>query len=209
VPLVARARLGVRAAGQRRSAAQASEYHGLARQLPLRPGQRRWLAGVRYRQDGLVTVNLLAVWRRGCAEPWLLVTNLDDPAEVERLYRRRMQIEHGFRDWKHHLQLRLPERRMVQSARRFGRLVTAVVVAYWWTVLVGLRALPRGYARQVLSWGKASVFFLAREFLTSPPLDAPQRLDRLLDWVARVLRPSRLLPYWHPPTRRLQPRLTP
>jgi hypothetical protein len=69
-------------------------------------------------------------WRRGCAEPWLLVTNLNDPTVVERLYRRRMQIEHGFRDWKHHLHLRLPASRLVHSARRFGRLLTGVVLAY-------------------------------------------------------------------------------
>jgi hypothetical protein len=184
-------------------------YTGLARALPLRPGQRRWLPGVRYRQDGVVTVNLLAVWRRGCAEPWLLVTNLSDPAWVERLYRRRMQIEHGFRDWKHHLQLRLPASRLVHSARRFGRLITGVVLAYWFTCLVGLRALPRRYARQVLSWGSASVFFLAREFLRVPPQDAPARLARLLDWVARVLAPSRPgLPAWRLRYRRFRPRYT-
>lgn len=182
-------------------------YTGLARALPLRPGQRRWLPGVRYRQDGVVTVHLLAVWRRDCAEPWLLATNLADPAEVERLYRRRMQIEHGFRDWKHHLRLRLPQRRLVQRARRLGRLITALVLAYWFTLLVGLRALPRGYARQVSSWGKVSVFRLGLELLTWPPPDTPPRLARLLDWVARVLAPSRIdPPAWRLRYRRFRPR---
>jgi hypothetical protein len=169
-------------------------YLGLARHLPLRRGQRRWLTGVRYRQDGVVTVNLLAVWGRAHAEPWLLITDLDDPAEVERLYRARMQIEHGFRDWKHHLQLRLPQSRLVRQARRFGRLVTAVVLAYWFVCLIGLHALPRGYQRQVTSWGRASVVRLALELLMVPPPDLRTRLDRLLDRVAWLAASSRIDP---------------
>ena len=179
---------------------------GLARDLPLRRGQRRWLTRVRYRHDGVVTVNLLAFWSRE-HEPWLLITDLDDPAEVERLYRARMRIEHGFRDWKHHLKLRLPHSRLVRQARHFGRLVTAEALAYWCVCLIGLHALPRGYQRQVTSWGRASVFRLALELLAVPPPDLRSRLDRLLDRVVWVLAPSRLdPPSWRPHSRRFPPR---
>jgi hypothetical protein len=41
---------------------------------------------------------LLAYWRTGCEEPWLLVTALP-PAEADPLwYGMRMWIEHGFKD---------------------------------------------------------------------------------------------------------------
>ncbi len=182
-------------------------YTGLARALPLRRGQRRWFTDVVYRQDGAVTVHLLAFWGRDHDEPWLLVTNLTDPKEVETLYRRRMRIEHSFRDWKHHLRCRLPLSRMVQSARRFGRLVTALILAAWFLCLVGLGALPRGYRQQVVSWGTMSVFRLALEFLTWPPPGAWARVDRLLDRLARALAPSRIDPSdWQLRYRRFRPK---
>ncbi len=182
-------------------------YAGLLRDLPLKRGQRRWLGGVVYRQDGVVRVNLLAFWGRDHDEPWLLVTDLTDPKEVETLYRRRMRIEHSFRDWKHHLRCRLPLGRMVQSARRFGRLVTALVLAGWFVCLVGLGALPRGYRAQVVSWGSMSRFRLGLEFVTWPPPGAWERIDRLLDRLARALAPSRVEPPdWRLRYRRLRPR---
>jgi hypothetical protein len=50
---------------------------------------------------------------------------------------------------------------LVRQAHGFGRLATAVALAYWFVCLIGLHALPRGYQRQVTSWGRASIFCLA------------------------------------------------
>ena len=76
-------------------------------QLALAPGMHmRWLPQSYYGQSERVPINLLVVWKRGYAEPWLLATSLADPNLVFSLYRSRMKIEHGFRDWKTHLRLK-------------------------------------------------------------------------------------------------------
>jgi hypothetical protein len=78
-----------------------------------------------------------------------------------------------------------------------------VVLAYGFVGLIGVHALPRGYPRQVTSWGRASIFRLALELLKVPPPDLRTRLDRVLDTVARVAAPSRIDP---PSSRRWPPR---
>lgn len=50
-------------------------------------------------------LNLLVVWRKDCAEPWLLACSLEDPGEILRLYRLRMRIEAFFKDGKAHFYL--------------------------------------------------------------------------------------------------------
>jgi hypothetical protein len=108
-------------------------------------------------------------------------------------------IEHCFRDGKHHLRLRL----RLPAAR----LVTGLLVAFWFVCLVGAQALPRGYRQQVVSWGTLSRFRLALEFLTWPPPDAWARLDRLLDRLARGIAHFRIDPAeWQLRYRRLRPR---
>jgi hypothetical protein len=162
---------------------------------------------VLYRQDGVTTVQLLAFWGRDQAEPWRLATNLADPKQAETLYRRRRRSEHSVRDWTHHLRLRLPVSRLVQCPRRFGRRVTGLILALWFTCLAGLYALPRGDRPQGVRWGTASIFRRALEFLTWPPPDAWRRLDRLLDRLAQALAPSQIAPAeWRLRYRRLRPR---
>ena len=51
-------------------------------------------------------MNILAVWGLGQREAWFIASPLKDPGLVEGLYRKRMKIEHGYRDWKHHLRLK-------------------------------------------------------------------------------------------------------
>lgn len=157
------------------------DFSDLLAELPLAIGRRRWFEGVWYRQDQAVQINLLAVWQWGQTEPWYLATSLKDPKLVYALYRKRMKIEHGFRDWKHHLRLKIPSSRLVRSSQRAAMLVNAIVLAYWLLCLVGLKALPKGYQRQVTSWGKASFFRLALELVTSGP--SPGAIPKMLAWV--------------------------
>ena len=155
------------------------DFSGLLEQLPLAPGRSWWMEGVWYRQDQAVQINLLAYWGQGQKEPWYLATSLQDPKLTHTLYRKRMKIEHGFRDWKHHLRLRIPASRLVRSSQRAAMLVNAIVLAYWFLCLVGLRALPKAFQRQVTSWGKASFFRMALEFVTFPgpmPCTIPKML---------------------------------
>jgi Transposase DDE domain len=69
-----------------------------ARQLVSRPGQR-WLGKAEvFKKAGWRSANVAAVWRRGCSEPWLLVT--DERAGLRHcgVYARRMWTEESFRD---------------------------------------------------------------------------------------------------------------
>jgi hypothetical protein len=50
---------------------------------------------------------ILVVWRKDCTELWLLASSLDDPAEIQGLYRLRMRIEAFFKDGKEHFGLEL------------------------------------------------------------------------------------------------------
>ncbi len=69
-----------------------------ARQLVSRPGQR-WLGPADvFKKAGWRRANVVAYWRRGCPEPWLLVT--DERASLRHcgVYARRMWVEESFRD---------------------------------------------------------------------------------------------------------------
>jgi hypothetical protein len=65
-----------------------------------KPGQSDWLG------PGLLTfkhahpTNLLAHWKKGEKEPWLLATSLPTRREILSAYRRRMWIEEMFGDMK-------------------------------------------------------------------------------------------------------------
>jgi hypothetical protein len=185
-------------------------FDGLLHDLPLKVGKRIWLEGLLYRQDRVVKINLLAIWGIGQKDPWYLATTLSDPNLVYRLYRKRMKIEHGFRDWKHHLrstrlfELKIPKSRFVRAVHRARMLVNAIVIAYWFICLVGIKAKARDLKAKVASWGDISFFRLALELVSSGRLYPPW-VSRVLDWVADKLLPFQpLFTYWqHQYQRRL------
>jgi hypothetical protein len=83
------------------------QYSGALGQMGLRPGDPpRWFPQALYCKEDPERLNLLAVWVEGYREPWFLATTLADQRVVFRIYKQRMKIEHGFRDWKHHLRLK-------------------------------------------------------------------------------------------------------
>jgi len=57
---------------------QWSGLKALLSSLELHPGCHHWLPALRYGPQQ-ARLNVLVVWRRDCAEPWLLATSLDDP----------------------------------------------------------------------------------------------------------------------------------
>ena len=74
---------------------------GIAAELfPCVPNRYVFLPRVRYRSDGVVTVNLVLYWGRGHREPWYLATSLPDAKVAVGQYRKRMQPEQYFRDGK-------------------------------------------------------------------------------------------------------------
>lgn len=78
-------------------------YIGLLSELGIRRGWRAkdWGWGT-MNEAQWGPVRLVTVYERDAKEPWYLVTNLPDeaPAEIVRLYKRRMWVEAAFRDLK-------------------------------------------------------------------------------------------------------------
>jgi hypothetical protein len=124
-----------------------------------------------------VTVNLVLFWDWQMEEPWYLATSLGQPHKAIRCYARRMGQEEMFRDDKHHLGLRGMQR--VQSSARKERLLFALMLVYLLLALLALKVIPKDFAKQVISWGKASFLFLALEWVRSSPALPPKALHLL------------------------------
>ena len=71
-------------------------------------------------EDEWGPIRLITVYDRDAKEPWYLVTNLSDqfPAQIVRLYKRRMWIEAAFRDLKNrNWGLGMDQARLTQAPR--------------------------------------------------------------------------------------------
>jgi hypothetical protein len=105
-------------------------------------GQSIWLGSSEFSQAHIYTVNLLAHWKTGEKEPWLLATNLPDLQTALRFYKRRMWIEEMFGDLKDHgFDL---ESTMLHSFIRLSRLTLAVAFLYVWLVSSGTKTIHNG-----------------------------------------------------------------
>jgi hypothetical protein len=164
-------------------------YTGAMGDLGLRPGQSCWLPGALYGKEEREPINLLAIWGRGYQEPWLLASDLDDPHLIARFYRKRMKIEHGFRDWKHHL--RLKGTLQVKQAAHLERLLLGVIVLYWYLCLLGVRLDHPTYRAEVACGRGVSHFVLAIELVAMGHAAVPPTALRLLHWVRDTLFPRR------------------
>jgi hypothetical protein len=121
------------------------------------PNQRQW-----QRFDGLISrhrqcvwipqalltenhaygVNLLAYWKSGEKEPWLLATNYTEVRAALRAYRKRMWIEEMFGDFKGHgFDL---ETTHLHHFLRLARLTLAVALLYLWLVAYGSKVIKDG-----------------------------------------------------------------
>lgn len=127
------------------------EYRGQwyqAGELAQRGRVRSWRhVKVTRAQQAAHRVNLVTVWDHDEAEPWLLITNLTDAAQVRRIYARRCWIEEMFSDEKSR-GLNLEATRLTDPDR-LERLLVAVTLAYLWIMEVGALVVSRGLWRQV------------------------------------------------------------
>ena len=106
-------------------------------------GQRISLPGVLFTRQGYGPVHAAAWWRKDCAEPIYLVSNLDLAAEIFYWYGRRFQIETFFSDQKSrgfHI-----HKSHLSDPARLARLLIAACLAYIWIVNLGARALQEGW----------------------------------------------------------------
>ena len=146
----------------------------------LKPGQLRWLGGVRY---GLyhgrpreLLINVALCWklpksrlrdpRRTFPEqPWYLATTLKDPRSAASWYWQRGWIEQSFKDAKGRFGL---ARVQISSPERLCRLLMGLTIALLWLTLMGLPevgAMPRHWHTRVAQRGRASVVSVALELL--------------------------------------------
>jgi len=113
--------------------------------LRARHGQPRRLERIRYRGEQPIEVDLVIYYEHGHKEPWYLVVPPGSAAalptaQVVALYRQRMHIEQGFRDFKTHLGVR-GLRLQVRISERVERLLMAFTLAYALVVALGMSRL--------------------------------------------------------------------
>lgn len=107
-----------------------------------RAGESKWLGPGFLTEKHVYHTRLLAYWKQGETEPWLLATSFSTQRETLRVYRKRMWIEEMLGDFKGH-GFRLEDSHL-RHFRRLSRLTLAVVLLYVWLVTVGSRAVKNG-----------------------------------------------------------------
>jgi hypothetical protein len=109
---------------------------------------------------------LAVVWDAAAEEPWLLVSDLADPARLPGIYGKRWSIESTFRDFKSYgFDL---EASRIADQDRFDRLLLVLALSYGWAVRVG-QALDQTGQRHLVDRGrtpKQSAYRLGRYHLT-------------------------------------------
>lgn len=107
-----------------------------------RRGQRVWIPQAHLTAKHAYAVKLIAYWKSGEKEPWLLATNYPELRAALRAYRKRMWIEEMFGDFKGHgFDL---ESTHLRNFLRLSRLTLAVVLLYLWLVAYGSKVIKDG-----------------------------------------------------------------
>ena len=122
-----------------------------ARQLCLKPGQRRYLPRVRLTSEADWECNLAITWTRATAkspaEVCILMTNLHADGWVLRHYLKRMHIEESFRDDKSG-GFDLDTSRLTDP-RRLDALLLALAIAVLWIYALGENVLTEKQRRRI------------------------------------------------------------
>jgi hypothetical protein len=105
------------------------------RQLVHKRGTRRKLRGFAFKKLGWRCVSVVVWWGRNHPQPLCLVSDLPPDFALVKLYRRRYTIEASFRDFKTYGWNW--ERGQVKSLDHLHRLLIAMALAAWLTVMVG------------------------------------------------------------------------
>lgn len=106
------------------------------------PGQSNWLGWGHLTKEHVYHTHLLAYWKRGEKEPWLLATSFPTLQQTHHAYRRRMWIEEMFGDFKGH-GFNLEDSHLSHFLR-LSRLTLAVALLYVWLVAFGSRVIKNG-----------------------------------------------------------------
>jgi hypothetical protein len=107
-----------------------------------KPGQSLWLGKGHLTKQHVYLTNLLAHWKIGEQEPWLLATNLPSARQTLQAYARRMWIEEMFGDFKGH-GFNLEDSHLSHFLR-LSRLTLVIALLYVWLVTCGSSAVKNG-----------------------------------------------------------------
>jgi hypothetical protein len=110
-------------------------------------GQSIWLEQASLTRKFAHATHLLAYWKVGEEQPWLLATNLPSFRATLKAYGYRMWIEEMFGDLKDH-GFDLESSRLT-SFSCLSRLTLAVALLYVWAILVAARVIKNGWRSQV------------------------------------------------------------
>lgn len=107
----------------------------------------RWAAsGIVFTAKGRISAHIRVIWEKGCAEPWVLVTN--DPTLTGREYAMRNWQEQGFRDLKSGgWQL---EACRLRSVEKLSRFLAILALAQGAALALGSLAVLTGKARRLI-----------------------------------------------------------
>jgi len=109
------------------------------RDYPLEKGKVFCLKNVGFTQTSAVKLNLISWWSALYEEPVFLVTNIDNPYDACRYYRRRFRIETFFSDQKSR-GFQIHKSHLANPAR-LSRLLIAACLAYIWMITQGLHVI--------------------------------------------------------------------
>jgi hypothetical protein len=118
---------------------QVNQQEQPIRDYPLERGQVLFLPQAGFTQTVRLTLNIVGWWASRYEEPIFMVTNLNNPYQACRYYRRRFRIETFFSDQKsrgfhiHKSHLAAPV--------RLSRLLMAACLAYIWMICQGLQGI--------------------------------------------------------------------
>jgi hypothetical protein len=137
---------------------------------PLEKGKVLFLPKAGFTQTSSITLNVVGWWASRYEEPLFLVSNIDNPYQACRFYRRRFRIETFFSDQKSR-GFHIHKSHLAHPAR-LSRLMIAACLAYIWMICQGL---------QVIAANKTSL------------IDRTERLDKSLfrlglDWIKYALK---------------------
>jgi hypothetical protein len=152
--------------------AQTENNNQPIRDYPLEKGKVFYLKQVGFTQTSALKLNVISWWSAFYEEPIFLVTNIDNPYEACRYYRRRFRIETFFSDQKSrgfHI-----HKSHLAAPIRLSRLLIAACLAYIWMITQGLHVIAEG---------------------SSSLIDRTDRVDKSLfrlglDWIKYALKHS-------------------
>jgi hypothetical protein len=121
---------------------QSADHNQPIRDYPLEKGKVFCVKNAGFTQTSEVSLNVIRWWGTRYEEPIFLVTNIDNPYDACRYYRRRFRIETFFSDQKSR-GFHIHKSHLADPAR-LSRLLIAACLAYIWMISQGLHVIADG-----------------------------------------------------------------